>query len=732
MSRLFAYRTTGGTPRADAAWLVVFSPQEAIPQGDLFDLLADDIGRNLQPDALVFLARDDVAKSVAGALGQIGTEEWRVPVETTSVAVVGFTATGRLGGIHRVSGPPIAVDETCFKALQHRGLLELFHRRDGLVRPSETTHFVHPSGKHSKAFIRAANLLVLGPEVMFVAMTILEHLVAGLEYICVDTSSIASIGHAAIQLRRTFDPAYAPPTVNSFSSWPGINGAYDFSQPKKTLALISASTSGSMARELVKRKGLPADRVIILFALIKNATDVKVLCDLASDRRYADTLDLVTQEYRESDCSLCLAGSTAVHFVGDQFLADAIRHSGVKIIGNDIPSKSKAFFGRYRCLSALGMRQVGNNATAVDTYFVDVSKLKNPKFDVRLKAACERHVVASTRLIVHPDDPDSAQLAAVVATNYAPTSADAPISATDLAELAADSVKGGVLVVAGCVGSGACLQSISRDLRDPAGDNPRTYLFGVAKHSHHPRHASLRGDLIYSSTDHKHTVVILEELTLPERHGPSAWETELASLTSLLEAEPENAIPAGVRQEITQRIEAIIDLKNSVDTFFWPAPGGTALALRKTFAFWDGNYEASQASQGDILLTVACVLENLRDGPSPRLHRTAFHHGFIAPSNFGRYNDGVIQAAFLRAAMPSELDYSGDEDASREMSRLLTRIFREWSTPRGEATIEFLVSIMCGRMKLRAADLQSCLGALDGAPPLLAVFRRRSEVLAAR
>ncbi len=712
----------------------MFSPQETIPQGDLFDLLADDIGKNLQPDALVFLVRDNVAKSVSDTLGQLGPQEWRVPVGMTGIAVIGFTATGELGAVHLVSGPPIKVDETCFEVLRNQGLRELFHRRDGLVRPSETTHFVHPSGKHSKAFIRVANLLVLGPEVMFVAMTILGRLDSDLEYICVDTSSIASIGHAAIELRRMFNSTYAPPTVNSFSSWPGIKGAYDFSQPKKTLALISASTSGNMARELVKSKGLLVDRVLILFALIENTTGVQVLCNLATDPRYAGTLGLVTKEYREADCPLCSAGSTAVHFAGDQFLADATRHCGVTIIGNDISDKSKAFFGRYRFLGALGMRQVGNNATAVDTYFVDVAKLKSSVFDARVKAACERHVAASTKLIVHPDDPGSTQLAADVATKYAPTSTGTPIKpidASQLSELPTGSVKGGVLIVAGCVGSGGCLQSISRDLRDPAGDEPRTYLVGVAKHPQHPRHASLRGDLAYSSTDHKHTVVILEELTLPERHGPSAWETELAILNSLIGPESGNTISADVRDMVEDRIAKISDLADSVNTFFWAVPGGTVLALRKTFAFWDGDYDASQASQGDILFTVACVLENLRDGPSPRLHRTAFHHGFIAPSTFGRYNDGVIQAAFLRAAMPGELDYSGDEDASREMSRLLARVFTEWDSPRGEATIEFLVSIMCGRMKLKAADLKRCLDALNGAPPLLATFRTCCQQFAA-
>lgn len=731
MNRLFAFRTTGTTPHAGAKWLVVFSPQAVIRSSDIYDLLTVDIGDNLQPDAVVFLVRDNVAASIAADLKEIAPEDWRVPIGTTGLTVVGFTRTGQRGGVHAVSGPAVSIDEAMFASIRDRGLCELFHRRDGLIRPSETTHFVHPSGKHSKAFIRAANLLVLGAEVMFVAMTILDRLQPDLEYICVDTSSIASVGHAAIELRQLFEPGYAPPMVNSFSSWPGINGAYAFSQAKKTLALISASTSGNMARELVKRHGLPQDRVLILFGLIRNTSDVSVLCNLAGDVRYNDKLELVTEEFRDSDCPLCTAGSTAVHFVGDQFLADAIRHVGVTITGSDIEAKSKAFLGRYRCRGALGMRQLSKNATAVDSYFVDVSRLKGSVFDDRVKAACERYVGVSTGLIVYADDPGSMQLAQQVANDYAPPGAGKPVGASDLRNLAADSVKGGVLVAVGCVGSGGCLQSISRDLRDPAGDAPRTYLVGVAKHAHHPRHASLRGDLVYSSSDHKHVIVILEELTLPERHGPSAWEVERGVLNAMLDPTLTTGLSAEASIAISARIAAIDGLHDNVNSFFWSATRGAPLALRKTFAFWDGTYAPEEASHGDILFTIACVLENLRDGRNPRLHRTAFHHGFIAPSTFGRFNDGVIQSAFLRAAMPGELDYSGDEDASREMARLLKRIFNEWDRPRGEATVEFLVSLMCRRMKLRGPDLSDCLQALNGAPDLLAAFKDRCLALVA-
>ena len=110
MSRLFAYRTTGKTPQPGSKWLVVFSPQSTIPPGDLYDLLTEDIGANLQPDVLVFLVRENVAAVIGAKLGELGAEDWRVPISTTSVVVVGFTQTGGLGGVYPVSGPGIRID----------------------------------------------------------------------------------------------------------------------------------------------------------------------------------------------------------------------------------------------------------------------------------------------------------------------------------------------------------------------------------------------------------------------------------------------------------------------------------------------------------------------------------------------------------------------------------------------------------------------------------------------
>lgn len=72
----------------------------------------------------------------------------------------------------------------------------------------------------------------------------------------------------------------------------------------------------------------------------------------------------------------------------------------------------------------------------------------------------------------------------------------------------------------------------------------------------------------------------------------------------------------------------------------------------------------------------------------------------LDPENFARYNDGVIQAALLRAAHPSELDYSSHEETSRRMTDMLSGIFQLHEREQGEAALEFALALRCGRLKL--------------------------------
>lgn len=143
---------------------------------------------------------------------------------------------------------------------------------------------------------------------------------------------------------------------------------------------------------------------------------------------------------------------------------------------------------------------------------------------------------------------------------------------------------------------------------------------------------------------------------------------------------------------------------------FWPSLNGAHLLLRKDFAYWKGvTYKAGSEHAPWVLATVATILQRAREEASIeseyRLATDAFQHVVLNPENFARYNDGVIQAALLRAAYPSELDYACSSELSHTMKELLVKIFIQRHHHQGEAAFEFAVALRIGKLKIKNEDL---------------------------
>ena len=78
----------------------------------------------------------------------------------------------------------------------------------------------------------------------------------------------------------------------------------------------------------------------------------------------------------------------------------------------------------------------------------------------------------------------------------------------------------------------------------------------------------------------------------------------------------------------------------------------------------------------------------------------------------------------MRAASPRELNYSGDEELSREAGRIIARIVAKASEARGEAAAEFLLAIATNSLLLNAADLDTIMRAVPDNLPRLNLLKR--------
>ena len=397
----------------------------------------------------------------------------------------------------------------------------------------------------------------------------------------------------------------------------------------------------------------------------------------------------------------------------------------------------QAYYGN----EAFGLRTPEGSDTLAYADLDPAALIGTPRFKERFAAAVSRYAPRQLAALIHEGDPASKVLADAYLENVQDKTATR-LKADDLRQLSAHRVSeaggeqvakspaanGSVVVLAASVGQGHVLDGISRDLRDPFGECPRTYLVGFSKHSHTQRSLQLVKNLEFNSDlatgkGFRHLFCPLEQLVLPDQVIRSAWEVELSLLTKLIEDTQEDTSKRDALALLEARKDRLLRTAHlAVHDLFWHSPAGKALPLRDTFAFWKRTQQ--EPSQGDVVFTIASVLENLRSGSKRKLVSDSFTQRVIDPGMFGRFNDGVIQASFLRCALPQELYYAARPDLSGQMTSLIERIFRS-EAPANEGSFEFLLALACGRLRLTASDTRKVAEAAQSLPPPASVLTGR-------
>lgn len=259
----------------------------------------------------------------------------------------------------------------------------------------------------------------------------------------------------------------------------------------------------------------------------------------------------------------------------------------------------------------------------------------------------------------------------------------------------------GVIVCAAVIGKGSGLLEISRTLRDKH-NGPRLYLIGYQV-------SETIAELSSTIMNLKHSKTVDYQVA---RFGQSAIGTQLSvSFASEANVYYSQSVEAtGLPKHIAARASKLGNTQEIMAAALLPYGEELdgCLILRAGFAYWSDNYEA-QACQPEVLATVAVLLQRARESSlvpdERRLASGSFQQVVLAPENFTRFNDGVIQAALLRCAYPSELDYRDDHAASDFMKAVILRVIARATQEAGEAILEFLLAITQGRLMLMDAHV---------------------------
>jgi len=699
--------------------LVVFIATSAPVVDEVMSVIRERSVMMLSPDAIILMGfdsesaqLDDISKDsrLRDCVPSCTRHSDPPPIICKTIGRMGLPDTALVG-------------ELSWQLIRFAGLTAIFQNRNALLVCPPTYHFSKPSGRHADRFIWAANTLVDGAEIMFIAAQCLRYVGLKVRHYYCDTGAIGSLAFAIDSLLRRFDREANPGTINTFGSYDGLK-TFEFRDCDSSIVLLSASTSGGLEKEIIVREPLLSpENIITIFGVSTKNGREQILLDVTQTGIAAASADLF-RSHLEDDCPHCRSSSIAVPMQGDQFIPSRSETRSVLVCRSDAPtwlSRFLAATGRKHLLKA--HYRSPNSLNAAATVFVDLESVVgswNTKCGIglRLRRLIDQTIPVATRRIVHLDDPASTLLAERVRDHL--TSCGVKIEEIEV-EAAADArdlavlTEGATVVVAAAVASGHSLLGMSQTLREIQNTNALSYLVGLMRMPSTADEEKLEKDLRMGETAHDFSFHCAESIKLPlESHRTTTpWDEELLLLKNLAnEADADDLAKLEVRIRLLLESQSP-NLRGLSERLFWCRPDGKELCLRRGFVFFPAEMAdgSTECSQGDVFFAITSVLHNMRrrDRQGDSLWQTEYERRVISPLTFDRFNDGILQAAILRAAKPPELNYAASVDESHSMTVILQSILNSVDQQKGEAAREFLLAIALRRLTLTPTDLQTLI-----------------------
>lgn len=567
------------------------------------------------------------------------------------------------------------------------GLATIFAPSKVIVTAPAGYAFQKPSNDRSTYFIRAELGLSTSASVAFVAFAILQRLVQSygrvpqeLRLLLVDTMNVAATAFALREL-LSLSGARLLPQVESFHSYGGLDGVAN-PLPDTSLCIVSASSSMNLHRKWIREKALSIRDIVTLvtFEDVKDAQHA--LYGLPAAARPEETPPSSAHDIR-------IAGEYFFPVMEEprKVLLTTTTHGCQEYTKQFYLLRGQELFGAFRAGGVSGTRR---------SLFLDADALlQAEEFQHWINAKVPQLLKAGTAQVIFQDDKASAKLAQHIA-HIATILGCAEVkvfSATNVDESTVNRTAP-IVCVAAVVGRGNSLLSLSRDLRN-CHVGARLYVIGMQVTESLAKLKTFDRNLTHSS--HKAKIDVLRR-------------NEFLSSDAVMESfQQELSLYQGFDELMTRKTSLLRGPRS--DQLFLPSGPqlNEELTLNVDFAFWSGGYQPS-AYQAEVLGTIGTVLQNARTSElrstGQQLRSPLLVHVALDPENFARFNEGIIQAALLRAALPSELDYRGDAQASSYMATLLGRVAAKFDQPQ-MATLEFLNALATRRMRLNAIDTVS-------------------------
>jgi hypothetical protein len=617
-------------------------------------------------------------------------------------------------------------EPTLLEVEMRQSLQWAFIRRNGLVTANKGVHYAKPSGNHATQFLRAANVLEDSSAAFQIAFWLVSYIGRRpIKRIVVDTSGIASVAFALAHERIQCGLQAHLPVIESHSSYGGLKDL-SVPDPDETLVLVSASTSGGLHSDLVDLGAKP-ENVVTLFYLGQKAADAGVvLCDLAYDEERNSNGLVPIANYPAGNCPHCKQHSYAIPITGDQFSTEPARIGEIDVALGDFSESHRNVLAQ---LVSTDLFKVFRSIDGRDfELYLDVDSMLSGSqsecpeahqavadLKTRWHRLVRRGMPVHLQRIVYTSYPGAKRMASGAQALLPTTTVSHDIGLIGSRDLqhCAVSPETATLVVSACLDETYELMGISRDLRmvQPGGNT--TYVAPIFRASSRHERTRIESNLTFgehgAKTFNLYNVIQIE---LPACEQLHSWKLEFEHLQRFLHWADLHDIV--VPAEIEQRVATLrgAPAAGLSEALFWPAPNGEALRLGSDFTMIPTRDGRRHLSQADVFAVATSLFHQYRHGVNgkARLMYKPYERTVISPESFQRFSDGVLQAAFLRAARGSEIAYGNcDEQVSTRMFAFLCDELEAAKYGRGPALMEYVISLMIGRLTLHTAQTERFL-----------------------
>lgn len=577
------------------------------------------------------------------------------------------------------------------------GLRKLVKCTSVLTKAPAGFLFSKPSSRSSNYFIRAENLLSETLHSHFLALACLRVFKHSAEdgmqvpsTIYIDTMAFLPVA-LSIQL---IQGKFKKQTIQSIKSFHSHEGLRDGPLPngQASICLISASTNCGLAKDWVKLNGTPTNRVATVLSFLPSSEWCTVIHTIDKPDDFESPVDSEVSE-----------GRKMIRIHGERFVAQHTETRLLNISMDHLPeglqSKFYSFMGKglFTCFSQIPQRERQR------TVHVDKERLvATAEFIAWFDKCLIEECPASTSLIIYDDDKASEAMASHALSFLNKQGIKCSVISISSFEQQ-PKFDGSVIVVSAAAERGSRLLSVSRRLRSAQKTGTRVYLVGALFGRSYELMRELTANLTQPPKGSRR-YVFKSYLEIPAASLAcnSHWSQEYQLLGRLITFDGD-----GVSPSVQGRANAFDESKNVglTNQAFWQSSfTGREMQLTRGFAFVSGSEDVTVATCADIFLTILWILQNARESAKvkdvKRLESGELQQVLLSPEVFARYDDGIIQGAFLRAALPTELDYSSHEIHSASMADIIFRIAQGYGYERGEAAMEFVTALAIGKIRL--------------------------------